>query len=163
MGRRMGFNGPLRAESALRIDMQGFMRQVRDWCNGRRGPAGSGRRKPVAARSTGFESTILWQPLTFLRYTLRYAQVRSIRQDEDHDLSTHGQQLPYVPVHNLNQQVHIVRWGYALRLTHQWTDAVSILADGSDSLPAVHLVHADVARSFRYRNHLVGLGPDGYL
>ena len=139
---------------ALRIDMQGFMRQVRDWVQWT--PRSGGFWSPenlFAARSTGFESTILWQPLTFLRYTLRYAQVRSIRQDEDHDLSTHGQQLPYVPVHNLNQQVHIVRWGYTLRLTHQWTDAVSILADGSDSLPAVHLVHADVARSFRYRNH----------
>ncbi|MEZ5030196.1 MAG: TonB-dependent receptor [Saprospiraceae bacterium] len=138
----------------LSLDIQGFFRQVNDWVQWT--PQSAGFWSPenlFAARSLGLESTIIWRPLANLRYTVRYAMARSIRQDEQEDLATNGRQLPYVPVHNLNQQIHAVWRGYAVRITYQWTDVVNTLADGSASLPAVHLVHADVAKSFHYLGH----------
>ncbi len=137
---------PLENRTAL-MDIQGYYRRVNDWIQWT--PQSSGLWSPenlFHVQSQGLEASLNVQINEWLRYNFHYALTRSRRQDTDESLATHHQQLPYVPMHGVRQQVYAGYAGFTCRLRHQWTDAVSTLADGSSTLPAFHLVHLDLAR-----------------
>ncbi len=145
---------PLKHKNVL-LDIQGYYRRVNDWIQWT--PQSAGYWSPenlFHVQSRGLETSVTWKVNHWFRYNCHYALTQSRRQDEDELLATHQQQLPYVPVHGIRQQLYAEVAGFTFRVRHHWTDAVSTLADGSSSLPAFHLIHLDLARELDWgRQH----------
>lgn len=136
----------------IQLSIQGYFRQVNDWIQWTPQPGFWSPENLFHVRSQGMESTLSWTVLSWLRYDCRYALTQSLRQDRDDKQITNDQQLPYIPLHSIRQFIYIQQYGFTLRLRHQWTDAVSTLADGSEGLPAFHLIHLDLAKTLRWGN-----------
>lgn len=141
---------PQTSSGDIQLSIQAYYRQVNDWIQWTPHPGFWSPENLFHVRSQGLESLFSWSITPWLHYSGRYALTRSLRQDRDEQLVTHHQQLPYIPLHNFRQSVYFRQWGFTLRIRHQWTDAVSTVADASEGLPAFHLVHLDLARTVQW-------------
>ncbi len=138
---------PFKLSGDLLLSVNGYFRQVNDWIQWTPQPGYWSPENLFNVRSQGVESTLSWSLTSWLRYSCRYALTQSLRRDRDEMQTTNDRQLPYIPLHSVRQYLYLQQWGFTFRIRHQWTDAVSTLADGSEGLPAFHLLHLDLART----------------
>ncbi len=89
--------------------------------------------------------------LTF-RFSAQYDLTFSSNQEglSANDASV-GKQLIYVPKHKFNATVSAVYKDWTLVFYHQYTGKVYTLVDNSDFLPAYHLDHLHLYRTFKIR------------
>ena len=89
--------------------------------------------------------------LTF-RFSAQYDLTFSSNQEglSANDASV-GKQLIYVPKHKFNATVSTVYKDWTLVFYHQYTGKVYTLVDNSDFLPAYHLDHLHLYRTFKIR------------
>jgi len=106
--------------------------------------------------SRGIENVLKWETkineLT-LNFSTQYDFTLSQNQQgtSANDASV-GKQLIYVPKHKLNASVKASYKNWTLAIYHQYTGKVYTLTDNSDFLPAYHLDHLHVYRTFKTKN-----------
>ena len=106
--------------------------------------------------SRGIENVLKWQTIInelTLNCTIQYDFTLSQNRvgASANDASV-GKQLIYVPKHKLNVHLTANYKNWTLALYHQYTGHVYTLVDNSDFLPAYHLDHLHVYRTFKTKN-----------
>ncbi|MFK7981794.1 MAG: TonB-dependent receptor plug domain-containing protein [Saprospiraceae bacterium] len=103
--------------------------------------------------SRGIENILKWQTkineltLDFsIQYDFTLSQNRAGTSANDASV---GKQLIYVPKHKFNAQLKAIYKNWTFAFYHQYTGHVYTLVDNSDFLPAYHLDHLHVYRTFK--------------